>query len=124
MQGATTAVAFDDHHHLGQRGHDPVAQREPPCDRLRAHWVLGQQGPPRRHLLPQPGVTTGIDDVEPRGHHTSRVLKALGTPTDPSGSWNSNKPSGVELLPNQFDEVHDPGPEDMLPPVGGGSSEH
>jgi hypothetical protein len=30
---------------------------------------------------------------------------------------------GLEDL-RQFDEVHDPGPEDMLPPVGGGSSEH
>ena len=39
-----------------------------------------------------------------RGHHTSRVLKALGTPdpTNPSESTLSEKPDPGEMLPTEF----------------------
>jgi acetolactate synthase-1/3 small subunit len=41
-----------------------------------------------------------------RGHHTSRVLKALGTP-DPDHSDKASfpdKPDADEILPNEFTE--------------------
>jgi acetolactate synthase I/III small subunit len=43
-----------------------------------------------------------------RGHHTSRVLKALGTP-DPDHSDQTSFPEkheGDEILPNEFTDVH------------------
>ena len=49
-----------------------------------------------------------------RGHHTSRVLKALGTPDaqgptgpDPRTSAPIDKPSADEILPNEFSDVHE-----------------
>ena len=39
-----------------------------------------------------------------RGHHTSRVLKALGTP---NGSAPAPVPEAEELLPNEFEDVHE-----------------
>jgi acetolactate synthase I/III small subunit len=44
-----------------------------------------------------------------RGHHTSRVLKALGTP-DPTDAGHSDFPEkaeAAEMLPNQFDDVQE-----------------
>jgi acetolactate synthase-1/3 small subunit len=44
-----------------------------------------------------------------RGHHTSRVLKALGTParTPQVTPDFPDKPEAEELLPNEFDDVHE-----------------
>jgi len=45
-----------------------------------------------------------------RGHHTSRVLKALGTPTTPRDTPQPafpDKPEPDEILPNEFEEVHE-----------------
>lgn len=44
-----------------------------------------------------------------RGHHTSRVLKALGTvqPTSDDEPDYEDKPSSEEILPNEFEEVHE-----------------
>ena len=47
-----------------------------------------------------------------RGHHTSRVLKALGTPNlspdpDPAAPAFPDKPEADEILPNEFDDVHE-----------------
>ena len=48
-----------------------------------------------------------------RGHHTSRVLKALGTePASPNALLEdaasfSDKPEADEILPNEFDDVHE-----------------
>jgi acetolactate synthase-1/3 small subunit len=49
-----------------------------------------------------------------RGHHTSRVLKALGTPGRTSQVQPDfpDKPEGQELLPNEFDNVHEEEEED------------
>jgi acetolactate synthase-1/3 small subunit len=43
-----------------------------------------------------------------RGHHTSRVLKALGTPdpNNPNQSDLSQKPDADEILPTEFTDVH------------------
>jgi acetolactate synthase-1/3 small subunit len=40
-----------------------------------------------------------------RGHHTSRVLKALGTPVD--GVAAPPLPARDEILPNEFEELQD-----------------
>jgi acetolactate synthase-1/3 small subunit len=40
-----------------------------------------------------------------RGHHTSRVLKALGTPAKDVDT--TPKPSADEILPNEFEDVHE-----------------
>jgi hypothetical protein len=40
-----------------------------------------------------------------RGHHTSRVMKALGTLT--TDAVNAVKLSSEEILPNVFEEVHE-----------------
>jgi len=49
-----------------------------------------------------------------RGHHTSRVLKALGTTAEPgapglaSETWDEVEPlSREEILPNEFLDVHE-----------------
>jgi len=44
-----------------------------------------------------------------RGHHTSRVLKALGTPNPNESSEPAfpDKPESDEILPNEFDNVHE-----------------
>jgi len=43
-----------------------------------------------------------------RGLHTSRVLKALGTPNGAeSSSTESVKLSPEEILPNEFEDVHE-----------------
>jgi acetolactate synthase I/III small subunit len=43
-----------------------------------------------------------------RGKHTSRVLKALGTPTTaPNGTAGTPELSTAEIIPNQFPEVHE-----------------
>jgi len=43
-----------------------------------------------------------------RGHHTSRVLKALGSAPPPSSVPDySAKPEPGEILPNEFAEVHE-----------------
>ncbi|RXH55048.1 acetolactate synthase small subunit [Granulicella sibirica] len=44
-----------------------------------------------------------------RGHHTSRVLKALGTPSSrkPETSDFAAKPEPDEILPNEFPHVHE-----------------
>ncbi len=48
-----------------------------------------------------------------RGHHTSRVLKALGTEPDTpkplvdDAPSFSDKPEADEILPNEFDDVHE-----------------
>ncbi len=43
-----------------------------------------------------------------RGHHTSRVLKALGTPRQPPATADfNNKPDSDEILPNEFEDVHE-----------------
>lgn len=44
-----------------------------------------------------------------RGHHTSRVLKALGTnrPATASPPDFHNKPNSEEILPNEFEDVHE-----------------
>ena len=43
-----------------------------------------------------------------RGHHTSRVLKALGTPGRVAGAAETTpKPAAEEILPNEFEEVHE-----------------
>ncbi len=44
-----------------------------------------------------------------RGHHTSRVLKALGTP-DPNAPTQTafpERPEADEILPNEFEDVHE-----------------
>lgn len=43
-----------------------------------------------------------------RGHHTSRVLKALGTPrkSGPATAEYADKPK-VDLIPNEFEGVHE-----------------
>jgi acetolactate synthase-1/3 small subunit len=43
-----------------------------------------------------------------RGHHTSRVLKALGTPNgeEVSGPDFAAKPK-ADIIPNEFAEVHE-----------------
>jgi acetolactate synthase-1/3 small subunit len=41
-----------------------------------------------------------------RGHHTSRVLKALGNPTT-NGAATLTKPSAAEIIPNEFPDVHE-----------------
>jgi len=42
-----------------------------------------------------------------RGHHTSRVLKALGTPdpTDPNQPTFPEKPDPGEILPTEFTDI-------------------
>ena len=40
-----------------------------------------------------------------RGHHTSRVLKALGTPR--VDGTRKSKPTQEEILPNEFEDVHE-----------------
>ncbi len=42
-----------------------------------------------------------------RGHHTSRVMKALGTPdpTDPNQPTFPEKPSTGEVLPTEFPDI-------------------
>jgi acetolactate synthase-1/3 small subunit len=44
-----------------------------------------------------------------RGHHTSRVLSALGSKpsTDGNGADYSSKLDLDEILPNQFENVHE-----------------
>ena len=44
-----------------------------------------------------------------RGHHTSRVLKALGTPqvVEDNEPDYEDKPSSEEILPNEFEDVHE-----------------
>jgi acetolactate synthase-1/3 small subunit len=44
-----------------------------------------------------------------RGHHTSRVLKALGTPHPDHGDETSfpQKPRPDEILPNEFTDAHE-----------------
>ena len=44
-----------------------------------------------------------------RGHHTSRVLKALGTPSvdDTNAPDYAAKPAAVEIIPNEFEELHE-----------------
>jgi acetolactate synthase-1/3 small subunit len=44
-----------------------------------------------------------------RGHHTSRVLKALGTPKpEDETTWPSSvKPAAAEIIPNEFDGLHE-----------------
>ena len=45
-----------------------------------------------------------------RGHHTSRVLSALGTPaaTTSNGAPDfTQKPDADEILPNEFEDVHE-----------------
>ncbi|NYF81228.1 acetolactate synthase small subunit [Granulicella arctica] len=44
-----------------------------------------------------------------RGHHTSRVLKALGTPNGdgPTDSAFPDKLEASEILPNEFEDVHE-----------------
>ena len=43
-----------------------------------------------------------------RGHHTSRVLKALGTQSgSAAGPDFPEKPSSGEILPNEFEDVHE-----------------
>jgi acetolactate synthase-1/3 small subunit len=44
-----------------------------------------------------------------RGHHTSRVLKALGTPNGegPAEPDFPEKPEAAEILPNEFEDVHE-----------------
>jgi acetolactate synthase-1/3 small subunit len=41
-----------------------------------------------------------------RGHHTSRVMKALGTPDpDPSQPDFPEKPNPAEVLPTEFPDI-------------------
>ena len=40
-----------------------------------------------------------------RGHHTSRVLKALGTPNGDSPT--AVRPAVNEIIPNEFEDVHE-----------------
>ncbi len=44
-----------------------------------------------------------------RGHHTSRVLKALGTSTisEQTEPLFNEKPEADEILPNEFEDVHE-----------------
>jgi len=44
-----------------------------------------------------------------RGHHTNRVLKALGTPHPDHSDKTSfpEKPEADEILPNEFTEIHE-----------------
>ena len=43
-----------------------------------------------------------------RGRHTSRVLKALGTPKTPLMTPDfAEKPDAEEILPNEFPDVHE-----------------
>ena len=44
-----------------------------------------------------------------RGHHTSRVLKALGSKAAASGNGTgySGKLEADEILPNEFENVHE-----------------
>ena len=39
-----------------------------------------------------------------RGHHTSRVLKALGTA---NGTQTNETPTAAEIIPNEFEDVHE-----------------
>ena len=39
-----------------------------------------------------------------RGHHTSRVLKALGTP---NGTKANEMPTAAEIIPNEFEDIHE-----------------
>jgi acetolactate synthase-1/3 small subunit len=41
-----------------------------------------------------------------RGHHTSRVLKALGTSANGNGA-GAGKLSAQEIIPNEFLDVHE-----------------
>jgi acetolactate synthase-1/3 small subunit len=40
-----------------------------------------------------------------RGHHTSRVMKALGGTNGSAGEIA--KPTSTEIIPNEFDDVHE-----------------
>ncbi len=44
-----------------------------------------------------------------RGHHTSRVLKALGTPNgpNPTNPDFATKPAATEIIPNEFEDIHE-----------------
>jgi acetolactate synthase-1/3 small subunit len=45
-----------------------------------------------------------------RGHHTSRVLSALGSRANENGANGpdyNRKPHVAEILPNEFDNVHE-----------------
>jgi acetolactate synthase-1/3 small subunit len=42
-----------------------------------------------------------------RGHHTSRVLKALGTKGAPPDAEVTPRPASSEILPNEFEDVHE-----------------
>jgi len=42
-----------------------------------------------------------------RGHHTSRVLKALGTPNGVSATSGLEKLATAEIIPNEFSEIHE-----------------
>jgi acetolactate synthase-1/3 small subunit len=42
-----------------------------------------------------------------RGHHTSRVLKALGTPKGAPSATTNPKPTPEEIIPNEFPDVHE-----------------
>ena len=42
-----------------------------------------------------------------RGHHTSRVLRALGTETAASDAPIHPVPDAAEILPNEFEDVHE-----------------
>ncbi len=44
-----------------------------------------------------------------RGHHTSRVLKALGTPNgpNPTNAALATKPAATEIIPNEFEDIHE-----------------
>jgi acetolactate synthase-1/3 small subunit len=42
-----------------------------------------------------------------RGHHTSRVLKALGTKGTPEEVEVTPRPPSSEILPNEFLDVHE-----------------
>jgi acetolactate synthase-1/3 small subunit len=42
-----------------------------------------------------------------RGHHTSRVLKALGTRGGPEDAEVTPRPPSREILPNEFIDVHE-----------------
>ena len=48
-----------------------------------------------------------------RGHHTSRVMKALGNKPDidEEAAFDPDALPDEETLPNQFDDVHEPEPE-------------
>jgi acetolactate synthase-1/3 small subunit len=42
-----------------------------------------------------------------RGQHTSRVLKALGTPNGGSTGAELPKLASAEIIPNQFADLHE-----------------